>query len=51
MTYPSDLTEDQQKRIEATLARIRGGLGALTSELSDEPAHIFVLEALDEDRK
>ncbi len=43
------LTEDQKKRIDATLKRIRAGL-SLSGEiqetsLCEEPPHIFVLEA------
>ncbi|MFZ1728127.1 MAG: hypothetical protein WBO29_03215 [Albidovulum sp.] len=40
------LSEDQLKRIKATLARIRGGLSKLEADQFREPAHIFVPEAL-----
>ncbi|MBY5988317.1 MULTISPECIES: hypothetical protein [Roseovarius] len=41
MNNPEHLTEDQQKRIKATLARIRGGLAAMPQPPSAEPAHVF----------
>jgi hypothetical protein len=43
MTHPYQLTDDQQKMIEATLKRIRGGLRKFPLELP-EPAHGFVAE-------
>lgn len=41
----SKLTADQEKRIEATLKRIRAGLERAICDPSDEPGHIFVPEA------
>jgi hypothetical protein len=38
------LNEGQKKMIEATLKRIRGGLGRFSGPLP-EPAYIFVAEA------
>ncbi|WP_187292569.1 hypothetical protein [Octadecabacter antarcticus] len=35
------LTEDQQKRIAATLRRIRAGLSRATGGQFSEPAHLF----------
>lgn len=35
------LTADQEKRIEATLKRIRAGLSRSESDQFDEPSHIF----------
>jgi len=40
-----ELTEDQKKRIEATLRRIREGLSRTKNSDLDEPAHIFDPEA------
>lgn len=39
------LTDDQQKRIAATLSRIRGGLNASEGSAFEEPAHTYVPEA------
>ncbi|WP_166504505.1 hypothetical protein [Thioclava sp. IC9] len=47
MGKPEQLTEDQQRRIKATLARIRGGLAAMPQPPSTEPAHIFHPESFD----
>ncbi len=47
MSKADHLTEDQQERIKATLARIRGGLSALPAAPSDEPAHYFKPESFD----
>lgn len=45
MSKNKDLTEDQQSRIVATLARIRGGLNAPKGSQFEEPAHTYVPEA------
>lgn len=42
------LTLDQQQRIEATLQRIRRGLND-HSDLLEEPAHVFLPEAYNND--
>ncbi|MFG6562472.1 hypothetical protein [Sulfitobacter sp. 1A15299] len=47
MSKTEHLTEDQQKRIATTLARIRGGLVAMPQPPSSEPAHIFHPESFD----
>ncbi|MEO0544403.1 MAG: hypothetical protein AAFY99_11345 [Pseudomonadota bacterium] len=46
-----DLTEDQKKRIEATLKRIQAGLSRADIKQLDEPAHIFDPEAQSVARK
>lgn len=45
------LTEDQEKRITATLKRIRAGLARATSDQFSEPSHIFDPEAQDGTKK
>lgn len=40
------LTPDQEKRIAATLKRIRAGLSLAKADPNSEPAHIFHPEAL-----
>ncbi|MGJ8629351.1 MAG: hypothetical protein ACSHXB_20555 [Sulfitobacter sp.] len=47
MSKPDQLNEDQQQRIKATLARIRGGLAALKLGPSSEPAHTYKPESFD----
>lgn len=47
MSKPEKLTDDQQERIKATLARIRGGLAAMPLPSSAEPAHFFQPERFD----
>ena len=42
---PDPLTKDQLRRIEATLARIRGGLAKAAPAAFEEPAHVFKPEA------
>ncbi len=37
----NEMTEDQQKRIEATLRRIRDGLSKASFGQFSEPSHIF----------
>lgn len=44
MSDETILTEDQQQRITATLARIRAGLDKYPEDATDEPAHIFIPE-------
>lgn len=45
MSNAPKLSEEQEMRIAATLARIRGGLNAHKGSPFEEPAHIFVTEA------
>lgn len=47
MKQHPELTRDQLARIEATLKRIRGGLGKFDVELPQEPAHLFCPEVRD----
>lgn len=44
MAKEQKLTDDQETRIAATLARIRGGLNAPAVSPFEEPAHIYVPE-------
>ncbi len=44
MNQDLPLTEDQLKRIEKTLARIRAGLKAPAGSPFEEPAHLFAPE-------
>ncbi|MEP3275179.1 MAG: hypothetical protein ABJN26_15570 [Stappiaceae bacterium] len=39
------LSEDQEKRIEATLKRIRAGLARSVGDQFSEPGHVFEPEA------
>ncbi|WP_161635689.1 hypothetical protein [Actibacterium mucosum] len=41
------LTEDQEKRIAATLKRIRAGLSGAAGDHFGEPSHLFDPEAHD----
>ena len=45
------LSDDQLKRIKATLARIRGGLSKVKVGQFSEPAHIFSPEAQSNDKQ
>jgi len=45
------LSDDQLKRIKATLARIRGGLSKVKVDQFSEPAHIFKPETLNNVKK
>ncbi|HEX8044434.1 hypothetical protein [Rhizobium sp.] len=47
MKQHPELTRDQLARIEATLKRIRDGLGKFDVEPSQEPAHLFCPEVRD----
>lgn len=47
MKEQSELTDDQLARIEATLRRIRSGLGKVRAATTQEPAHVFVPEVRD----
>lgn len=48
MKDKSNITEDQTKRIAATLKRIRAGLKQTSKPICDEPAHFFNPEAADD---
>lgn len=45
------LTDDQRQLIQATLSRIRSGLAAASDRHFEEPAHIFLVEASDDNGK
>lgn len=47
MSEKTMLSEDQERRIAATLKRIRDGLDSKQAKQFDEPAHIFEPEAFD----
>ncbi|MFK7855915.1 MAG: hypothetical protein AB8B79_17495 [Granulosicoccus sp.] len=38
------LSEDQQRRIAATLKRIRAGLDKHPDDASEEPSHVYIPE-------
>jgi hypothetical protein len=48
MRQSPQLTQDQQDRIKATLARIRGALRSGSGLSNREPAHVFLAEVSDE---
>lgn len=48
MLQSTQLTQDQQDRIKATLARIRNALRSGSSLPTREPAHVFVAEVSNE---
>ena len=41
MKDDTKLTEDQERRIKATLKRIHGGLHRIRPKQPEEPAHVF----------
>ena len=51
MIEDTELTDDQKRRIKATLKRIREGLMATEIELSAQPSHVFFPKAFDHERK
>lgn len=51
MSEEHTLTADQEKRIVATLKRIRGGFRRTQTNQFEEPAHIFVPEAFNDQNK
>lgn len=50
MSNEPKLSEDQMKRIDATLKRIRGGLSRFSFAKPTEPAHVYQPEAFDDKR-
>lgn len=51
MSEQQRLSKDQEKRITATLKRIRGGLRCEQPNQLEEPAHIFDPEAFNVEKE
>lgn len=51
MSEEAPLSEGQQRRIEATLDRIRSGLDKYPDDATDEPSHVYLPEAACDDEE